>query len=330
MVASTSPTPPESPHHQPTHETTSIPTSGNPRISDPYVIHPSYNPATVLFSPLLQGDSYGSWVRGITKALNAKGKLGFVDGTLPPPTDELTYQCWKRCDDLVGSWLLNSCQPDIRASCLYAPSSHAIWKDLQVRFCISNAPILFRLKSAIAAIRQESMSVSLYYTKIKTLWDQYDSPVAVTEVCICGAGKSLLERLERDRAMEFLQGLHDRFSNLISQILLMNPFPTALRIFNMVQQEEEQKHITASPLPTIESAALNVNRQAPPTARASTSHNKRPRPHCDYCNRHGHVRDRCYRLHGFPSPYAPPVVAANTTAVSQDSHSAQHPVVPAF
>ncbi|XP_026442669.1 uncharacterized protein LOC113342296 [Papaver somniferum] len=193
-------------------------------------------------------------------------------------SDELAYQCWKRADDLVGSWILNSCQPDIRASCLYAPSSHAIWKDLQVRFCISNAPILYRLKSAIAAIRQDSMSVSLYYTKIKTLWDQYDSLIAVTEVCICGAGKSLLERLERDRAMEFLQGLHDGFSNLRSQILLMDPFPTALRIFNMVQQEEEQQHITASPLPNIESAALSTNRYATQSSAnrssPSTSHNK--------------------------------------------------------
>ncbi|XP_026439655.1 uncharacterized protein LOC113338445 [Papaver somniferum] len=279
MVESTPQTPPDSPQDQTSqHQTSSatpiIPASGSSRISDPYVIHPSDNPATVLFSPLLQGDNYGSWVRGITKALNAKGKLGFVDGTLPPPTDALAYQCWKRCDDLVGSWLLNSCQPDIRASCLYAPSSHAIWKDLQVRFCISNAPILFRLKSAIAAIRQESMSVSLYYTKIKTLWDQYDSLVAVTEVCICGAGKHLLERLERDRAMEFLQGLHDRFSNLRSQILLMDPFPTALRIFNMVQQEEEQQHITSSPLPNIEFAALNTNRYAASSSgsRPATSH----------------------------------------------------------
>ncbi|XP_026440554.1 uncharacterized protein LOC113339516 [Papaver somniferum] len=252
----------------------------------------------VLFSPLLQGDNYGAWVRGITKALNAKGKLGFVDGSLPPPEDDLTHRCWKRCDDLVGSWLLNSVHPDIRASCLYAASSHAIWKDFQVRLCISNAPILFRLKSSIASIRKESMPASLYYTKIKTLWDQYDSLVASTEACICGAGKHMIERLERDRAMEFLQGLHERFSNLRSQILIMEPFPTALRIFNLVQQEEEQQHITASPLPVVDSAALNTSRHLP-SSRPPASHNKRPRPHCDYCNRHEHVREKCYRLHGF-------------------------------
>ncbi|XP_026450552.1 uncharacterized protein LOC113350632 [Papaver somniferum] len=161
----------------------------------------------------------------------------------------------------------------------------------------------------------ERSPVSLYYTKIKTLWDQYDSLVASTEVCICGAGKSLLERLERDRAMKFLQGLQDRFSNLRSQIMLMDPFPTALRIFNMVQQEEEQQNITVRPLPNIESAALNINRHNPQPARPSPSHNKRPRPYSDYCNRHGHVRDKCYRLHGFPSSSATMPVDANTTTV---------------
>ncbi|XP_026428226.1 uncharacterized protein LOC113324105 [Papaver somniferum] len=142
-------------------------------------------------------------------------------------------------------------------------------------------------------MRQESMPVSLYYTKIKTLWDQYDSLVASTEACICGAGKHMIECLERDRAMEFLQGLHDKFSNLRSRILTMEPFPTALRIFNLVQQEEEQQHITSSPLPVVDSASLNTSRHLPSSSRPPASHNKRPRPHCDYCNRHGHVREKC-------------------------------------
>ncbi|XP_026444145.1 uncharacterized protein LOC113344368 [Papaver somniferum] len=304
--------------------------NNNSRILDPYVIHPSDNPSIILFSPLLQVDNYGAWVRGITKALNAKGKLGFVDGSLPPPEDDLTHRCWKRCDDLVGSRILNYVHPDIRESCLYTASSHAIWKDLQVRFCVSNDPILFLLKSAIASIKHESMPVSLYYTKIRTLWDQYDSLVASMEACICGAGKHMLERLERDRAMEFLQGLHDRFSNLRSQILTTDPFPTALRIFNLVQQEEEQQHITVAPFPTVEAAALNSNRHFPSTSRAPVSQNKRRRLHCDYCNKHDHVRDKCYRLHGFPTTNSsqPPdnnnlQITAAGTAVPADTSAIQ-------
>ncbi|XP_026378718.1 uncharacterized protein LOC113273172 [Papaver somniferum] len=315
---------------------------GIPSMVSPFEAEPqdetfkSDNPSTILFTPLLQVDNYGARVRGITKSLNAKEKLVFVDGSLPPPEDDLTHRCWKRCDDLVGSWILNSVHPDIRASCLYTASSHDIWKDLQVRFCVSNAPILFHLKSTIASIKQESTHVSLYYTKIKTLWDQYDSLVASMEACICGAGKHMLERLERDRSMEFLQGLHDRFSNLRSQILTMEPFPIALRIFNLVQQEEEQQHITTASLPTVDAAALNSNRNFPSTSRAPVSHNKRQRPHYDYCNRHGHVRDKCYRLHDFPTTNSSLPPANNTlplvfaaTAVPTDTSSIQ-PAIPSL
>ncbi|RZC91338.1 hypothetical protein C5167_027406 [Papaver somniferum] len=335
-MSGSDPSSPNSPVHDnisSQNNETLINSSALPRTLDPYIIHPSDNPATVLSYPLLQGDNYGSWVRGIIKSLNAKGKLGFVDGSLPPPTDPLQFQCWKRCDDLVGSWLLKSCQPDIRASCLYAANSHAILKDLQIRFCVSNAPILFRLKSSIASIKQESMHVSLYYTKIKTLWDQYDSLVASTEACICGAGKHMLERLERERAMEFLQGLHDRFSNLRSQILTMDPFPSAIRIFNLVQQEEEQQHLTHTPLPTVDAAALASTRNFQSIYRPPSNQKKRQRPFCDYCNRLGHVRDNFYRLHAFPpanSSQQQPLANANlhmtaaAAALSTDPSAAPH------
>ncbi|XP_026424000.1 uncharacterized protein LOC113320287 isoform X2 [Papaver somniferum] len=131
---------PSSPTHQ-SIENHSNQVSRNPRILDLYVIYPLASSATVLFSQFLQGDNYSSWVHGITKALNAKGKLGFVDGSLPSPADDVTYKCWKRCDDLVGKWLLNYVHPDIRASCLYAASSYVIWKDLQVHLNIGDAPM---------------------------------------------------------------------------------------------------------------------------------------------------------------------------------------------
>lgn len=53
-----------------------------PGKTDPYSIHPSQNPTSVFFSPVLTGDNYSAWAKGISKALNAKGKIGFIDGSL--------------------------------------------------------------------------------------------------------------------------------------------------------------------------------------------------------------------------------------------------------
>ncbi|KAL8157773.1 hypothetical protein AgCh_002466 [Apium graveolens] len=212
--------------------------------------------------------SYPSWARGITKALNAKGKLAFVDGSLPPPKDPAKKACWKRCDDLMVSWITNSCEPDIRSSCLYANSAFTIWKDLHVRFSQVNAPKLFQLKTAISNLKQDE-------------------------------NKFLLEQHARHRATEFLQGLHDKFAPIRSQILFLETIPTAERMFNLVKQEEMQEIINNSIAPLVESVDLQVygNSQH---FRSST---KRQRPFCDHC--HGHTKEHCYRLHGFSDHSSP-------------------------
>ena len=66
-------------------------------------------------------------------ALNAKNKLGFLDHMLLPPAadadpQELTY--WKRINDIVSSWILNSVSKEIASSIIFARSATAIWKDL--------------------------------------------------------------------------------------------------------------------------------------------------------------------------------------------------------
>ena len=193
------------------------------------------------------------------------------------------------------SRITNSCEPDIRSSCLYADCAHTIWKDLHVRFSQANAPKLFQLKAAISNLKQEEKSVTVYYTQLKTLWDELDS-LNPPETCICGARKLLIEQHARDRAMEFLQGLLDKFSPIRSQILLIETIPTAERMFNPFKQEEMQQIINNSAPPLVESAALQVHGNS----YRSRPSSKRQRPFCDHFHRHGHTKEQCYRLHGFP------------------------------
>jgi hypothetical protein len=69
------------------------------------------------------------------------------------------------------------------------------------------------------------MIVSLYFTQLKSLWDELNS-IAPVNLCICGNAKSILGQQNQDCAMEFLQGVHDRSSNVPGQILLMDQFPS--------------------------------------------------------------------------------------------------------
>ena len=79
------------------------------------------------------------------------------------------------------------------------------------------------------------MSVSLYFTQLKSLWDKLSFIISITP-CICCNAKNIIDQQNQDRAMEFLQGLHDCFS----AILLMDPFPSIQYLYNLVRQEEKQ------------------------------------------------------------------------------------------
>ena len=152
---------------------------------------------------------------------------------------------------------MNSVSNEIRNSILYAENAREIWVDLRERFSQSNAPKIYQLKQSIASLKQDDLSVSAYFTKLKSLWDELNS-LSVVQPCSCGIGKFAAERIQQDQAMEFLQGLHDRFSTIRSQILLMDPLPNSTKMYSLVRQEEKQQEIQSMLSPTPEAAALHT------------------------------------------------------------------------
>ena len=103
--------------------------------SDPFLLHHFDHPGIVLVTKLLNGDNYGTWSHWMSIALSAKNNTGFIDGSLkkPPSTNE-KYLSWKRCNDMVLSWLLNSMEPDLANSVIYVEFAAEVWVDLKERF----------------------------------------------------------------------------------------------------------------------------------------------------------------------------------------------------
>ena len=67
------------------------------------------------------------------------------------------------------SWLLNSISKEIVASVIFANSTAEIWQDLQVRFRQQNGPRLYQLKKDLMNLSQGTMSVTTYFTKLKSI-----------------------------------------------------------------------------------------------------------------------------------------------------------------
>ena len=91
--------------------------------------------------------------------------------------------------------------------------------------------------------------------------------------------------------MKFLMGVNDAFSQVRTQILLMDPLPFVIKAHSLFIQEEMQRSVT-NPV-RVESTVL---------ATKSSGYNfkGKERPICTHCGKMGHTVDKCYKLHGFP------------------------------
>ena len=79
--------------------------------SSPYFPPSADNPGIVLVLKPLTTENCPWWTRSMTKALSAKNKLGFVNGSIPEPSDPDSplYQTWWRCNDMVGFLMDHQC-----------------------------------------------------------------------------------------------------------------------------------------------------------------------------------------------------------------------------
>ncbi|MCI40781.1 receptor-like serine/threonine kinase, partial [Trifolium medium] len=73
--------------------------------SSPFFVHSGDDPSSVTVTPLLNGSNYHSWSRSMRRALGAKMKLEFINGTITIPDDDFdpTFRAWNRCNMLVSS-----------------------------------------------------------------------------------------------------------------------------------------------------------------------------------------------------------------------------------
>ncbi|XP_024023632.1 uncharacterized protein LOC112092246 [Morus notabilis] len=214
--------------------------------SDPLALHHSDHPSLVLISKLLDGNNYGQWSRAMRIALSAKNKLGFINETVKAPkkTDD-KFPIWEHCNYMVLSWILNSVHSDIAGSIIYTESAAEVWNDIYDHFSQGNDTRIFEIRQEIVEHRQRHQSVSSYYTRLKTFWDElasYHDPIIYN----CGGLKGLTERKEKERVMQFLIGLHDSFSTIRDSILLMNPLLDTRKVHALVLQHERQSEVAAN------------------------------------------------------------------------------------
>ncbi|KAE8668142.1 hypothetical protein F3Y22_tig00112344pilonHSYRG00066 [Hibiscus syriacus] len=263
----------------------------------PLFLHASDAPGFLLVSHQLLGiENYGVWSRSMKIALLAKNKLGFVTGDCRREDfDESLHPQWERCNALVLSWILNTVSKELSAGIVFASSAASVWQDLRERFAKVDGSRSFFLHREIALLNQGDSSISTYFTRLKSLWDEYEA-LAPISPCDCALSQRTIAHYAQQKLFQFLMGLNDTYTAVRSQILLMKPLPTVNMAYSMLVQEESQRIHSSALSPISEVSALY-------STSVGNADKKRFSGVCDYCKVRGHKRENCYRLIGFPANF---------------------------
>ena len=270
-------------------------------------------------------------------ALISKNKLKFVDGTFAKPaTASVLHDPWIRCNNMVLSWLQRSISEGIAQSTLWIDNAHLVWKNLESRFSQGDIFKISDIQDDLTKLQQGNLDISNYFTKLTSLWEQIDSyrPIrdCVCEIqCTCGAATDLRKYKEQDRVIKFLKGLNEQFSNVRSQIMLLDPLPTLDKTFSLVLGQERQLSNQFSSEVTLENQTMAMqvpNSNSNGGGRGNNYFNSRGRgrtnsgfgrgnstQYCTNCGRNNHTLETCFIKHGYPPGFQSKNHKSNTNNV---------------
>ncbi|XP_076893850.1 uncharacterized protein LOC143545969 [Bidens hawaiensis] len=186
-------------------------------VSDPLYLHPSDSSSLSIINVKLKGtENYRVWANALKLALQAKNKIGFING-----------KCLKSTDDEVLA--------------IYSESAFDVWEELRDTYDKVDGSVIFGQE--VGLLSQNGSSVSEYYHKLTTMWKQFDAMLQLPS-CSCQASKSFNDFNTLIKLMQFFMGLDDVYQQVRTNLLTREPLPTVKTAFSIISREES--HMSAN------------------------------------------------------------------------------------
>ncbi|XP_075475798.1 uncharacterized protein LOC142512403 [Primulina tabacum] len=124
---------------------------------------------------------------------------------------------------------------EIFCGLVYAKDAFSVWADLKERFDKICGSRIYAIHRDIVRLSQGSSTISVYFSKLKQLWDELASLVT-SPSCECPTSRSYVEYEQQQRLIQFLMGLNDSYGPIRSQILFMSPLPYVSQAYSLVKK----------------------------------------------------------------------------------------------
>jgi hypothetical protein len=119
-----------------------------------------------------------------------------------------------------------------------------------------------------------------------------------SQTCTSGGLKPRLKYKHMKYVMIFLVGVNDFYTAICDLILLIDPISPLNKVFFLVAQEEKQRELGVSSSSFDQNVAFAVKFNDNKGKMQMNDH-----PFCDHCNIHGHTREMCFNIHGYPAHF---------------------------
>lgn len=153
---------------------------------------------------------------------------------------------WIRNNNIVISWILNSVSKEISFSIIFSELASESWLDLQNKFQESNGSRVFQLRRDLIYLSQDQYLISVYFTKLGSLWEKKEQLSTSLHMgnCTCGGVGGINSHYQEEYILFSLSrrihtithlGLNDSYA----QVLLIGPLPPINKVFSLVIREEQ-------------------------------------------------------------------------------------------
>ncbi|RVW73710.1 hypothetical protein CK203_054994 [Vitis vinifera] len=215
---------------------------------------------------LVGSENYLSWSASVELWFMGQG---YEDHLVTQEADipEVDRVQWRKIDAQLCSVLWQSVDPKILLHLRAYKTCFKFWT--QAKGLYTNViQRLYKVASAIVHISQQDLDLSTYIGQIASLKEEFLTVMPLTPDV--GAQQTQLDKFFM---VLTLIGLRPDLEPVRDQILGSSSIPSLDDVFARLLPLEEA---------------------------GSGTRGRGQRPHCTYCNKLGHTRDRCYQLHGRP------------------------------
>ena len=169
-----------------------------------------------------------------------------MNGSITTP-DEFhpLFNAWEQGNNVVHNWLMHSISPAIARSVEVLELASDVWEDLKERFSRPDMVKAGELLEEFYALRQGSLTVTGYYSKLKAVWEEIENyrliPTCTCPVQYsCEAMRNARLFKKQEYVLRFLVGLGDQFSQVKMSIEYVDIFPSMNHVFSMILQQESK------------------------------------------------------------------------------------------